>query len=72
MNDYIQCKLRQNDNDYIAYIPAYGAKRGLTMKLEDREGRWLVVDVYKDSRVNEEMAKMRSNDYRKHRDATDI
>jgi hypothetical protein len=65
-SDYLQCKFTQGNAEYTAYISQEGARVGLSMELEGKDGRWKVVEVYKDSRVPYETAKLHERDYVKH------
>lgn len=69
---YIQCKFKQGTKEYTAYIPERGARIGLSMELEDKEGRWKVIEVMRETRIDSERAKRASRDYLKQRDASDI
>jgi hypothetical protein len=69
---YIQCKFKQNDSEYTAYIPENGARVELTMELENKEGRWEVLEVYKDTRIDYKTAKAHERDFINQRKVSDI
>lgn len=56
MNGFVQCKLKKDNAEYTAYIPIEGAVVGLTFELDDKEGRWEVIEVYDISKTSEEMS----------------
>lgn len=66
---YRQCKLNRNGSIQTAWIPEKFAKRGKYLRIKQDDG-WLVEEVY--GRQPEDWVISKSQDYKVHRDATDI
>ena len=67
---YKQCLLRKGDTSYMAWIPEKFAKKGKYVRLRGDNG-WEVVFASNLCLEEQEIAD-RSQDYRRHRRATDI
>jgi hypothetical protein len=68
-----QCKLQNNRVVTVAWIPEKFAKKGNTIKLKIKDkwyDGWEVLNVY--NRMSSKVINENSQNYKKHRKATDI
>jgi hypothetical protein len=69
---YVQCELRSGKAQDVAWIPGQFAEIGKILKIDGYKNGWIVSEVFETEKKTRKEVNVKSRDYLKQREASDI